>query len=76
MEIAIEIITLFCQTVWLFLSETCLRLIESIPAFMELKQVLSYCTPQSALALFFGIPTIAVSLGFFLAKATFSHIRK
>ena len=62
MEFITEAIVLFVKTVLLSLWEFCVALIESVPVFMELKEMLSYCAPQNAIALFLGIPTSAITL--------------
>ena len=63
MAIAIEVVGLFLESFFLSLSAICEIAIKIFPAFMELKEALSYCTPQNALALFLGVPTIVITLG-------------
>ena len=72
----IEAITLLLESLASPLSAICKILIEILPAFMELKEMLPYCTPQNALALFLGIPTIAITLGYLGAKWIVKSVRR
>ncbi len=62
MEFIVEAIVLFVKSVLLSLWEFFVALIECVPVFMELKEMLSYCTPQNTIALFLGIPTAVIIL--------------
>ena len=43
-------------------------IIENLPLFMEMKQVLGIFTPAGMIALYLGVPTIVVSVGIALIK--------
>lgn len=76
MAIVIEVIRLLLESVFLSLSAICKILIEILPPFMELKEVLAYCSPQNAMALFFGVPTIVITLGCLGVKWLVKSVRR
>lgn len=51
-------------------------LLEILPSFMELKEALSYCMPQNALALYLGIPTAVITLGCLGVKWIVKSVRR
>ena len=60
MEIFIEVITVFWQAFWGFFSAIGTVLWQNLPELLELKKFMGYFTPAGMIALYLGVPTIAV----------------
>ena len=41
---------------------------DNLPAILEIKKVMGYFTPAGMIALYLGVPTIVVTLVFFVCK--------
>ena len=68
MEILFEVLSVIWITVSSLFEGMFSMIIENLPLFMEMKQVLGMFTPAGMIALYLGVPTIVVSVGIALIK--------
>lgn len=68
MKIFIEIITVLWQAFWEMLKAFGTAIWDNLPAILEIKKVMGYFTPAGMIALYLGVPTIVVTLVFFVCK--------
>lgn len=68
MTIFIEIITVLWQAFWGMLKAFGTAIWDNLPAILEIKKVMGYFTPAGMIALYLGVPTIVVTLVFFVCK--------
>ena len=68
MTIFIEIITVLWQAFWGILKAFGTAIWDNLPAILEIKKVMGYFTPVGMVALYLGVPTIVVTLIFFVCK--------
>lgn len=68
MEILFEVLSVIWITISSLFEGMFSMIIENLPLFMEMKQVLGMFTPAGMLALYLGVPTIVVSVGIALIK--------
>lgn len=57
-----EILSILGQTIWGLLSALFSVIWNNLPEILEIKKVLGYFTPAGAVAIYLGVPTIAVKL--------------
>lgn len=74
MEILFEVLSVIWITISSLFEGVFAIIIENLPLFMEMKQVLGMFTPAGMIALYLGVPTIVVSVGIALIKK-FVHSR-
>ena len=74
MEILFEVLSVIWITISSLFEGVFAIIIENLPLFMEMKQVLGMFTPAGMIALYLGVPTIVVSVGIALIKK-FVHRR-
>lgn len=74
MEILFEVLSVIWITISSLFEGVFGIIIENLPLFMEMKQVLGMFTPAGMIALYLGVPTIVVSVGIALIKK-FVHSR-
>ena len=74
MEILFEVLSVIWITISSLFEGVFAIIIENLPLFMEMKQVLGMFTPAGLIALYLGVPTIVVSVGIALIKK-FVHSR-
>lgn len=63
MEILFEVLSVIWITISSLFEGIFAMIIENLPLFMEMKQVLGMFTPAGMIALYLGVPTIVVSVG-------------
>lgn len=68
MEILFEVLSVIWITISSLFEGIFAMIIENLPLFMEMKQVLGMFTPAGMIALYLGVPTIVVSVGIALIK--------
>ena len=68
MEILFEVLSVIWITISSLFEGMFSMIIENLPLFMEMKQVLGMFTPAGIIALYLGVPTIVVSVGIALIK--------
>lgn len=68
MEILFEVLSVIWITISSLFEGVFTMIIENLPLFMEMKQVLGMFTPAGMIALYLGVPTIVVSVGIALIK--------
>ncbi len=68
MEILFEVLSVIWITISSLFEGMFSMIIENLPLFMEMKQVLGMFTPAGVIALYLGVPTIVVSVGIALIK--------
>ena len=68
MEILFEVLSVIWITISSLVEGMFSMIIENLPLFMEMKQVLGMFTPAGMIALYLGVPTIVVSVGIALIK--------
>lgn len=68
MGILFEILSVIWVTISTFFEGMFTMIIENLPLFMEMKQVLGMFTPAGMIALYLGVPTFVVSVGIALIK--------
>ena len=68
MEILFEVLSVIWITISSLFEGMFSMIIENLPLFMEMKQVLGMFTPAGMIALYLGVPTIVVSVGIALIK--------
>lgn len=68
MEILFEVLSVIWITISSLFEGIFVMIIENLPLFMEMKQVLGMFTPAGMIALYLGVPTIVVSVGIALIK--------
>lgn len=68
MEILFEVLSVIWITISSLFERMFTMIIENLPLFMEMKQVLGMFTPAGMIALYLGVPTIVVSVGIALIK--------
>lgn len=68
MEILFEVLSVIWITISSLFEGMFAMIIENLPLFMEMKQVLGMFTPAGMIALYLGVPTIVVSVGIALIK--------
>lgn len=74
MEILFEVLSVIWITISSLFEGIFAMIIENLPLFMEMKQVLGMFTPAGMIALYLGVPTIVVSVGIAVIKK-FIHSR-
>ena len=74
MEILFEVLSVIWITISSLFEGVFAIIIENLPLFMEMKQVLGMFTPAGMIALYLGVPTIVVSVGIAVIKK-FVHSR-
>lgn len=74
MDILIEVLTVFWQAFWGFLSVIGSAIWENLPALLEIKKIMGYCTPVGMVALYLGVPTIIVTATIWLIKKAVKSI--
>lgn len=74
MEILFEVLSVIWITISSLFEGIFAMIIEDLPLFMEMKQVLGMFTPAGMIALYLGVPTIVVSVGIAVIKK-FVHSR-
>lgn len=68
MEILFEVLSVIWITISSLFEGMFSMIIENLPLFMEMKQVLGMFTPAGMIALYLGVPTIVVSVSIALVK--------
>ena len=68
MKIFIEINTVLWQAFWGMLKAFGTAIWENLPAILEIKKIAGFFTPAGMIALFLGVPTMAISIVIFIAK--------
>ncbi len=68
MEILFEVLSVIWITISSLFEGMFSMIIENLPLFMEMKQVLGMFTLAGMIALYLGVPTIVVSVGIALIK--------
>ena len=68
MEILFEVLSVIWITISSLFEGMVSMIIENLPLFMKMKQVLGMFTPAGMIALYLGVPTIVVSVGIALIK--------
>lgn len=68
MDILIEVVTVFWQAFWGFLSVIGSVIWENLPALLEIKKIMGYFTPVGMVALYLGVPTIIITATIWLIK--------
>lgn len=68
MEILFEVLSVIWITISSLFEGIFAMIIENLPLFMEMKQMLGMFTPAGMIALYLGVPTIVVSVGIALIK--------
>ncbi len=68
MEILFEVLSVIWITISSLFEGIFTMIIENLPLFMEMKQVLGMFTPAGMIALYLGVPTIVVSVSIALVK--------
>lgn len=68
MSVFIEMITILWKTIWGMLSAIGTAVWENLPAILEIKKIAEYFTPAGMIALCLGVPTIVISIVFFIVK--------
>ena len=63
-----EIITVLWQAFWGTLKAFGTAIWDNLPAILEIKKVMGYFTPAGMIALYLGVPTIVISVLFFLIR--------
>lgn len=61
MEFFVEVMIVFWQVFWGFLSAIGTAIWENLPELLELKKVMGYFTPVGMIALYLGVPTIVIT---------------
>ena len=68
MTIFIEIITVLWQAFWGTMKAFGTAIWNNLPAILEFKKVMGYFTPAGMVALYLGVPSMLVSLLFYVCK--------
>ena len=68
MEILFEVLSVIWITISSLFEGMFSMIIENLPLFIEMKQVLGMFTPAGMIALYLGVPTIVVSVSIALVK--------
>lgn len=68
MAIFIEIVSVLWQTIVAMLGAFVNIVIELLPEFLQLKQIMGYFTPEGLIALWIGVPTIVIIAVKFIIK--------
>lgn len=74
MDILIEVVTVFWQAFWGFLSVIGSVIWENLPALLEINKIMGYFTPVGMVALYLGVPTIIVTATIWLVKKAVKSI--
>lgn len=74
MNIFIEVMTVFWQAFWGFLSVIGSTIWENLPALLEIKKIMGYFTPVGMVALCLGVPTFIISAAIWLIKKAAKNI--
>ena len=74
MDIFIEVMTVFWQAFWSFLSVIGSTIWENFPMLLEIKKSMGYFTPEGMVALYLGVPTIIVTATIWLIKKAVKSI--
>jgi len=74
MEIFIEVITVFWQAFWGFISAIGTVLWQNLPELLELKKFMGYFTPTGMIALYLGVPTIVITALVWIIKKAVRNI--
>jgi len=61
MDIFIEVISVFWQAFWGFLSAIGSAIWQNLPQLLELKKIMGYFTPIGAVALYIGVPSVLLT---------------
>ena len=68
LNVLIEIVTIIWKALSGWVYEFIIRIPEWLPVLQELKQTFSHCTPTGMWALFFCVPSVAISVVLKIAK--------
>lgn len=68
MKIFIEMVTVLWQAFWGMLKAFGSAIWDNLPAILEIKKVMGYFTPVGMVALYLGVPSMLVSLLFYVCK--------
>lgn len=68
MAILFEVISVIGIVVWEMVKCFFTIVVENLPLFLEMKQILGIFTPAGMIALYLGVPTIVVALAIKLVK--------
>ena len=74
MDIFIEVMAVFWQAFWGFLSVIGSTIWENLPMLLEIKKIMGYFTPVGMVALYLGVPTIIVTATIWLIKKAVKSI--
>ena len=74
MDILIEVVTVFWQAFWGFLSVIGSVIWENLPALLVIKKIMGYFTPVGMVALYLGVPTIIITATIWLIKKAVKSI--
>lgn len=74
MDILIEVVTVFWQAFWGFLSVIGSVIWENLPALLEIKKIMGYFTPVGMVVLYLGVPTIIITATIWLIKKAVKSI--
>lgn len=68
MSIFLEVITIIWKTIWGMFTAIGTAIWKNLSAILEIKKIAGYFTPAGMIALYLGVPTIAISILFFVTK--------
>ena len=74
MEIFVEVITVFWEAFWGFISAIGTVLWQNLPKLLELKKFMGYFTPAGMIVLYFGVPTIVITALVWIIKKAVRNI--
>lgn len=68
MAILFEVISVLVTVIWEMIKCFFTIVVENLPLFLEMKQILGVFTPAGMIALYLGVPTIIVTLTIKIVK--------
>ncbi len=68
MAILFEVISVIGTVIWEMIKCFFTIVVENLPLFLEMKQILGVFTPAGMIALYLGVPTIIVTLTIKMVK--------
>lgn len=68
MAILFEVISVLGTVIWEMIKCFFTIVVENLPLFLEMKQILGVFTPAGMIALYLGVPTIVVTAAIALIK--------
>jgi len=68
MAILFEVISVLGTVIWEMIKCFFTIVVENLPLFLEMKQILGVFTPAGMIALYLGVPTIVVAAAIALIK--------